>query len=40
MTIECLEYDQFIAIIISLTKQGMGFKADAHRLLITLTGAH
>jgi len=40
MTINCADLDQFTGIIASLVQRGIGFKADASSLLITLTGAY
>jgi len=39
MTIDCIDLDQFTGIIASLVTRGLGFKADAGSLRITLTGA-
>ncbi len=39
MTIDCVDLEQFIETIAGLAQRGIGFKADAGRLRITLTGA-
>jgi hypothetical protein len=39
VTINCHDIEQFIQIIAGLAQRGIGFKADANRLVITLTGA-
>ena len=41
MTIDCtnLDLEQFANIIAGLVARGLGFKADAGRMIITLTGA-
>jgi len=39
MIIECRDNDQFVQMIYSLAIRGLGFKADAGNLRITLTGA-
>jgi hypothetical protein len=40
MTIDCKDFDQFMLVIADLVQRGLGFKADADNLRITLTGAH
>jgi hypothetical protein len=40
MTIDCHDIEQFLNIIVSLSRRGIGFKADGGSLRITLTGAH
>ena len=39
MTIACQDVSQFLEIIEGLVRRGIGFKADAGTLTITLTGA-
>lgn len=39
MTITCADLDQFLIIIVGLVQRGLGFRADARHLVITLTGA-
>jgi hypothetical protein len=39
VTITCKDIDQFLAVIDGLSCRGIGFKADANNLTITLTGA-
>ena len=40
MTIDCKDLDQFLIIIVGLVQRGIGFKADAETLKISLTGAN
>jgi hypothetical protein len=40
MTITCIDIDQFLNVIEGLVHRGIGFKADADKLTITLTGAN
>jgi hypothetical protein len=40
MTIDCKDLDQFMAVIAGLVQRGLGFKADAETLKISLTGAN
>jgi hypothetical protein len=40
MTIICNDIAQFLDCIEGLVQRGLGFKADADKLTITLTGAY
>jgi hypothetical protein len=40
MTIQCYTTDHFLEVICGLVVRGMGFKADADSLIITMTGSY
>lgn len=40
MTIDCYTLETMMQCVVLLVKAGIGFKADADRCLIKLTGAH
>lgn len=40
MTVDCRDLEQFLAVIAGLVREGIGFRADAGNLRISLTGSH